>query len=82
LAFSSNGGDGTLSVVDPSKSSFPTVQTVKTAKGARTMTLDASTGRIFAAAARYDAAPAATAAMPHPRPPIVTGSFEILVIEK
>lgn len=82
LAFSSNGGDGTLSVVDTSKSSFPTVQTVKTVKGARTMAFDASTGRIFAAAAQYAAAPAATAATPHPRPSIVSGSFEILVIEK
>lgn len=82
LAFSSNGGEGTLSVIDTSKSNFPTVQTVKTVKGARTMAFDASTGRIFAAAARYGATPAATAATPHPRPSIVPGSFEILVIEK
>src|ERR1700678_2732479 len=36
LAFSSNGGDATLSVID-TNGKYPTVQTLKTAKGARTM---------------------------------------------
>ena len=39
LAFSSNGGDGTLTVVDSGKPGFPALQTVKTEKGARTMAL-------------------------------------------
>lgn len=82
LAFSSNGGDATLSAVDTTKSGFPTVQTVKTAKGARTMALDSTTGRIFLAAAKYGATPPATASMPHPRPSIVPGSFEIIVLDK
>jgi YVTN family beta-propeller protein len=82
LAFSSNGGDGSLSVIDTTKIKFPTVQTLKTAKGARTMTFDASTGKVFIAAGQFGPAPAATAAMPHPRPSILPGSFEILVVEK
>ncbi len=82
LAFSSNGGDATLSVVDTAKPGFPTVQTVKTAKGARTMTLDAATGRIFLVTAQFGPAPAATAAVPHPRPSIVPDSFEVIVVEK
>lgn len=82
LAFSSNGGDASLSVIDATKPDYPTVQTVKTTKGARTMAFDASTGRIFLAAAQFGAAPPATAAMPHPRPSVVPGSFEILVLEK
>jgi len=81
LAFSSNG-DGTLSVVDTSKSSYPTVQTVTTVKGARTMAYDALTGRIFLSAAKYGPAPAATAANPRPRPAVVPGSFEIVVISR
>ena len=82
LAFSSNGGDGSLSVVDTAKAKFPSVQTLKTAKGGRTMAFDASTGKVFIAAAQFGAAPPATAAMPHPRPSILPGSFEILVVEK
>jgi DNA-binding beta-propeller fold protein YncE len=81
LAFSSNG-DGTLSVVDTSKEGFPTVQTVKTVKGARTMTYDVSSGRIFLSAAQYGPAPAASAANPRSRPSVVPDSFEILVVSK
>jgi YVTN family beta-propeller protein len=80
LAFSSNGGSGTLSVVDTSKPGFPTVQTVTTAKGARTMTLDASTGRIYLVTAQFGPPPAPTADRPHPRPSIVPDSFEMLVV--
>lgn len=81
LAFSSNG-EGTVSVVDTSKSNYPTVQTVTTVKGARTMAYDALTGRIFLSAAKYGPAPAATAANPRPRPAVVPGSFEIVVISR
>ena len=80
LAFSSNGESGTLSVVDTSKPGFPTVQTVKTERGARTMTLDESTGRIYLITAQFGAAPAPTADRPHPRPSIVPDSFEMLVV--
>jgi YVTN family beta-propeller protein len=82
LAFSSNGGDGTLTVVDSSKLGFPILQTVKTEKGARTMTLDVSTGRIFLVTAQFGPAPAATADIPHPRPSVVPDSFEIIVVER
>lgn len=80
LAFSSNGGDGTLSVVDTTKPGFPTVQTVTTAKGARTMALDESTGRIYLVTAQFGPPPAPTAAMPHPRRSIIPDSFEMLVV--
>jgi DNA-binding beta-propeller fold protein YncE len=82
LAFSSNGGDGTLTIVDTSKNSFPTLQTLKTAKGARTMALDASTGRIYLVTAQFGPAPAATASTPRPRPTIVPDSFEVLVVTR
>ena len=81
LAFSSNG-QGTVSVVDTSKPSYPNIQTVTTVKGARTMAYDAATGKIFLSAAKYGPAPAATAANPHPRAAALPGSFEILVISR
>jgi DNA-binding beta-propeller fold protein YncE len=81
VAFSSNGGgDGTLSVVDTSKAGFPTVQTLKTAKGARTMTLDSLTGRVYLVTAQFGPTPAASATAPRPRPTVVPDSFEVIVV--
>jgi len=82
LAFSSNGGSATLSVIDASKPAFPTVQTVTTARGARTMTFDASTGRVYLVTAQFGPVPAATPTTPRPRASAVPGSFEVLVVEK
>ncbi len=81
LAFSSNG-QGTLSIVDAAKPDFPTVQTVTTVKGARTMAYDAAHGRVFLSSAQYGPAPAPTASVPRPRPAVIPGSFEILVVSK
>ena len=79
LAFSSNGG-GTLTIVDAGKSGYPIRQNLVTQRGARTMTLDEETGRLFLATASFGDRPAATAENPHPRPSIVPGSFTILVV--
>jgi YVTN family beta-propeller protein len=79
LAFSSNGG-GTLTVIDAGKSTYPVLQNLATQRGARTMTLDAATGRIYLATAAFGERPAATTANPHPRPSIAPGSFTVLVV--
>jgi hypothetical protein len=79
LAFSSNGG-GTLTVIDAGKDTYPVLQDLPTQRGARTMTLDSATGRIYLATATFGERPAATAENPHPRPAIVPGSFTILVV--
>ena len=80
LVFASNG-DGTLTVVkETSPGAYATVETVATKKGARTMALDPSTHRIYLPAAQYGPAPAATAEVPRPRPPMLPGSFEVLVV--
>jgi YVTN family beta-propeller protein len=76
LAFSSNGGSGTLSIVDMAHS-YKTIQTLATKKGARTMAYDATTNRIYLAAADYDAAPTGSR-----RPPVLPGSFTVLVVGK
>ena len=81
LAFSSNGDDGTLTVVDTGKPGFPTLQTVKTKKGARTMALDGATGRVYVVTAEVGPPPAPTAAMPHPRRSIAPDTFEVIVVE-
>lgn len=79
LAFSSNG-DGTLTVVDASKDSYPVLQTLATQKGARTMSFDSATGRIYLVTAEFGPKPAATADNPRPRPAVVPGSFTVLVV--
>jgi hypothetical protein len=79
LAFSSNGG-GTLTVIDAGGDSYPARQNLATERGARTMTLDEETGRIYLATAKFGERPAPTADNPHPRPAIVPGSFTILVV--
>jgi 40-residue YVTN family beta-propeller repeat len=79
LAFSSNG-DGTLTVVDASKETYPVMQNLATQKGARTMAFDARTGSIYLVTAEFGPRPAATATNPHPRPAIVPGSFTVIVV--
>ncbi|MEO6815168.1 MAG: YncE family protein [Edaphobacter sp.] len=79
LAFSSNG-DGTLTVVDASKKTYPVLQTLSTQKGARTMAFDSGTGRVYLVTAEFGPKPAATADNPRPRPAVVPGSFTVLVV--
>src|SRR5271168_1490984 len=79
LAFSSNGG-GTLTIIDAGKENYPVLQNLATQRGARTMTLDENTGRIYLATASFGERPAPTAENPRPRPAIVPGSFTILVV--
>ncbi len=82
LAFSSNGGDATLSVIETRSSKYATIQSLKTAKGARTMALDAATGRIYLVTAEFGSAPTATPASPRPRPAALPGTFQVLVVER
>ncbi len=79
LAFSSNG-DGTLTVIDASKSDFPVLETVKTERGARTMIYDAANDHIYLPTAQFGSRPAATAENPRPRPSIQPDSFTVLVV--
>jgi YVTN family beta-propeller protein len=78
VAFASNGA-GTLSVVDTAHQ-FRTIETLPTQKGARTMWYDPATDRAYLVAAQYGPAPAATAAVPHPRPVVLPDSFTVIVV--
>ncbi len=80
-AFSSNGRDGTLTVVhEDAPDKFTVVDTVKTQLSARTMSLDTKTHRIYLSAAEFGTAPEPTKDNPRPRPPIVPGSFTIIIL--
>lgn len=80
LVFSSNGGSGTVTVAhEDGPDKYSVVQTVETAKGARTMTLDPKTHRIYLAAAKYEPQSEAKEGEKRSRPKMVAGSFKILV---
>jgi len=81
LAFSSNGGDGTLSIIKEVNGKYGTVDTVSTERGARTMTVDAKNHRVYLLAAEYGPAPEASPGK-KARPPILPDSFHILVVGK
>jgi DNA-binding beta-propeller fold protein YncE len=81
LAFSPNGRDGTITVVHESApDKFEVVQTVDTAKSARTIDLDPRTHKLYLVAAQFGPPPSPTAEQPRPRPAMVPGSFEVLVV--
>ena len=79
LAFSSNG-DGTLTVVREVAGKYQVVENVQTQRGARTMTVDPKTHKIYLPTAQFGPVPAATAQQPRPRPSAVAGSFMVLVV--
>jgi gamma-glutamyltranspeptidase / glutathione hydrolase len=81
LIFSSNGEDGTLTMIhedDPDH--YSVIADVATQESARTMALDARTHQIYLVAARFGAPPQPSAGQPHPRPPVLDGSFKVLVL--
>jgi YVTN family beta-propeller protein len=81
LIFSSNGEDGTLTVIHQDDADhYSVAANVATQKSARTMALDAATHRLYLVAAQFGAAPGASAAEPHPRAPVLDGSFKVLVL--
>lgn len=80
LVFSSNGIDGTLTVIrEESPDDYRVTETVTTQVSARTMALDPATHRIYLAAAKLGPAPPPSGDHPHPSPSIVANSFVILV---
>jgi DNA-binding beta-propeller fold protein YncE len=82
LAFASND-DGTLTVVrEDAPGHFVVVESATTLPGARTMTLDPKTHRLYLATARFGAPPPKTPENPHPRGPMVPGTFVVMVFIK
>jgi len=79
LAFSSNG-EGTLTVAREESAGKFAAGNVATQRGARTMALDEKTHRIFLVTADFGPPPTPTADQPRARPPILPGTFTILVV--
>jgi DNA-binding beta-propeller fold protein YncE len=76
LAFVPAGRDGTLSVIRVAHGDATLIDTVPTQKGARTLTLDPVTGRVFLPTAQY------LPAVGGGRPTVKPGTFELLVVGK
>jgi YVTN family beta-propeller protein len=87
LIFSSNGTDGTLSILrEVDADHFESAGTVKTRLSGRTMGLDPDSGRLFIAAAQLDESKMAAyqadrAAGKRVRPPLVPGSLKLLFLD-
>lgn len=77
LAFSSNGGDGTVTIVKAVNGKYDAVDTVTTEKSARTMTVDEKMHKIYLLAAEQGA-PAAG----QKRAPMTPDTFHVLVVGK
>lgn len=78
FAFSSNGQDGTLTVVhEDSADKYTVVDNVPTKKSARTMALDLKTHNIFLPAADFDPPPAG-----EKRPKMKPDSFVVLMVTR
>jgi DNA-binding beta-propeller fold protein YncE len=76
--FSSNGKDGTLTVIQQSQDgSYQVIDTVSTAVSGRTMDIDPATGALFIAAAKVDS----SAAPVNGRPKLIAGSLQLLIYE-
>jgi YVTN family beta-propeller protein len=81
LIFTSNGEDGTLTMIhedDPDH--YSVVATIPTQKSARTMALDPKSHRIYLVAAEFGPAPPATKEQPRPRPTVLDGTFTVIVV--
>jgi YVTN family beta-propeller protein len=77
LVFASNG-EGTLTSIGKNEGgSYQVNQTLQTKPGSKTMALNTSTQRIYVPAAKFTGPPTAK-----PRPQVIPGSFEVLVISE
>jgi DNA-binding beta-propeller fold protein YncE len=82
LAFTSNG-EGSITVVhEDTPDKYTVVETVPTQRGARTMTVNPKTHRLYTVSAEFGPAPAPTADRPRPRPPMIPGTFVVLELDR
>jgi YVTN family beta-propeller protein len=80
LVFSSNGHDGTLSVIRQNDAnSYEPLASIATSITARTMAIDPQSGRIYLAAAQIQPQAAGEPAPPHPA--VIPGSLQLLFFD-
>ena len=80
LAFSSNGGDATVTVVGLEGGQYKVVATVPTERGARTMAVDPKTHKLYLPTAEFGPAPEAKEGKKQGRPPMLPGTFHLVVV--
>ena len=77
-AYSSNG-EGTVTVVqEENENTYKVIETIKTEKGARTITVNSKTHHVFLPVAEREEAPKATPENPRPRAAFKPNSFTII----
>jgi YVTN family beta-propeller protein len=79
IAFASCGEGTTTIAKEEGPDKLATVQTLQTARGARTIALDPKTHRIYLPAAQYQPAPSPSPGASPTRPNIVPNTFKLLV---
>jgi hypothetical protein len=80
LAFASAGGSGNVTIAhEDAPDKFTVVQTLPTARGARTMTLDTTTHKIYLATAQFEPLPTPPPGGARQRPKMIAGTFKVLV---
>ena len=78
-----SNSDRTLSILhEDTPDDYRLVQTLPTAEGAKQLTIDPANGRIFLPTGTFGPAPEAANGAPKSLPPVVPGSFAILVAEE
>jgi DNA-binding beta-propeller fold protein YncE len=82
LAFSANGGDGTLTIVKLVNGKYEAVENVPTERGSRTMVVDEKQHRVYLPGAEFGPAPEAKPGQKKGRPPVLPDSFHIVVVGK
>jgi len=80
-AYAANGGSATLTIVKLVNGKYETVDQVPTTRGARTMTVDPKTHKVYLLAAEYGPAPEAKGGKAG-RPQALPDSFGVLVVGK
>ncbi|MDD4970308.1 MAG: YncE family protein [Paludibacter sp.] len=76
-----SNGEGTMTVVqEKNANTFTVLESFPTQKGARTITVNTKTHKLYLPTALYGETPAATAQNPHPRASIKPGTFTVLEI--
>ncbi|HXB22104.1 MAG TPA: YncE family protein [Candidatus Solibacter sp.] len=81
LVFSSNGRDGTLTVIqEESADKFSVVQNAETQKNARTMAVNPNNHEVYLVTAEIEQSPGSAGQPPRRR--LVGGSFAVLIMEK
>jgi hypothetical protein len=69
-------------VHEDSPEKFTLVGNIVTKPGAKTIALDPATHRAYLSTAQYAPPPSPSAENPKPRPSVLPGTFEILVLER